>query len=231
MDGRAPLLDLHLGRMRRSARLLGLPEGPSEAMLTIPAGDGILRLILETRGFRSESLPLPVGIDRERLRGIWLPTTWESWPDPAHKRIDRSIHARLEGLEGGETARLDREKRLWESTRSNLFAVRENTLETADPPGVLPGIARTAVLQAARTLGIRVIHRPPKLEQPIEDLEIFATNAVRGVRPVRALGRLQLSDPGSLTRELQRALDVRMALPALLKDARGAPDDRSGREA
>lgn len=198
--------------MRRSARALGLPEVPRGEDLALPAGDRVLRLTLEPDGLHSQVRPLPEGMECERREGIVLPARPEAWPDPGHKRIDRAVQARMERLAGGEAARLDREGRIWESTRSNLFVVGEGALETAEPPSVLPGIARAIVLQAARTLGVRVIHRSPRVRETGLGLEAFATNAVRGLRPVRAIGALRFAGPGPLTRALQRALDVRMGL-------------------
>jgi branched-subunit amino acid aminotransferase/4-amino-4-deoxychorismate lyase len=216
---RAAMLERHLERMRTSASRLGLPWEPfeAEAVLAELAArngieDGTARIVLGADRLLVECEPLPPGLAEERRRGITLPTSRARWSPASHKVTARAALSLAEREAGGEVARIAPGQRLLESTRSNLFVVSADGLETAPPPAVLPGIARGAVLDIAAELGVRVRSRAPRLGEAARWGEVFATNALRGVRPVVALGEIRLPVRGPLTRQIQKALDLRMGV-------------------
>jgi branched-subunit amino acid aminotransferase/4-amino-4-deoxychorismate lyase len=217
--GRAALLERHLERMRTSAALLGLPWEPFDAagILAELAARNALpdaagRIVLGTDHLLVECRPLPAGLAAERRTGVALPTTRSRWSPACHKLTARAALSLAERAAGGEAARMESGRRLLESTRSNLFAVTADGLETAAPPAVLPGIARALVVEISPELGIPLHPRAPRLDRAGRWREVFATNALRGVRPVVALGALRLPGPGPVTRALQKALDLRMGV-------------------
>ena len=80
-------------------------------------------------------------------------------------------------------------------TSSNIFAVRNNSLVT--PPvseGALPGIARLTVIEQAMTLGITVEETPMTIEDFTHCQDVFMTNVVNGIMPVRSLCGTSFSD-------------------------------------
>ena len=101
-----------------------------------------------------------------------------------------------------------------EGSRTNLFLVAGGRLTT---PGleapVLPGILRAVVLERAAALGIEISQngmgissfdlRPAsRLVVGEGPLEMFLTNSVRGIVPVRRFLGVDLPAPGPLTRRL-----------------------------
>jgi 4-amino-4-deoxychorismate lyase len=84
---------------------------------------------------------------------------------------------------------LDTEGELVCGTASNVFLVREGMLLTPDLRycGVR-GVMRGQVLRAAGQLGIAVSEEPLWPHDVEAAEEVFLTNAVRGIRPVRILG-------------------------------------------
>ena len=92
------------------------------------------------------------------------------------------------------------------ATASNVFVVRGGSLLTPriDQCGVA-GVMRRVVLREARQVGVPA--RECELRaQDVEDAEeIFLTNALIGIRPVRRLDARELT-PGPVTRHLQSVL-------------------------
>jgi branched-subunit amino acid aminotransferase/4-amino-4-deoxychorismate lyase len=83
---------------------------------------------------------------------------------------------------------------LLETSRANLFAVTDAGIMTARANRVLPGIGRQLVLEFARTHKIPVRAQAPRLRDWKHWRACFASNAVRGIRPVSQLGEIDLPD-------------------------------------
>ncbi len=101
----------------------------------------------------------------------------------------------------------DSEQRLVEGTTSNLFLVRDGVLLTPELSDTgLPGITRRRVMELAKADKIPVYEG----EVDVTDLrgadEVFLTNSLIGIWPVRQLENKRWPAPGVLTRRLQRAL-------------------------
>lgn len=92
-------------------------------------------------------------------------------------------------------------------TRSNVFWIRSGTVRTphVDRCGVA-GVMRERVLEQAAALGLAVQQVvAPRLELD-EAEEIFITNALIGIWPLRQLGARVLQAPGTVTRQLMKTL-------------------------
>jgi branched-subunit amino acid aminotransferase/4-amino-4-deoxychorismate lyase len=218
VGGAAPLLERHLARARGAATRLGLavPDLDWDAVIRELArrnrlGAARVRLAFAPDFALVTCEPLPRGLGREQREGIDLTTTRSAWSPADLKATARVAITLAERQAGGEALRVSGGRAL-ETTRSNFFAFAGRGLETAAPPRVLPGVARDLVLEAARTLGVKVRARAPRLAERARWRGAFVTNALRGVRPVRLLdgAPLRVGDP--TTRALQRALDRAMGL-------------------
>lgn len=90
-------------------------------------------------------------------------------------------------------------------TSSNLFIWIGNDLLTPTGPGVLPGITRARVEEAARSLGWRVRHRRLPRTRLVAVDEAFLTNSLFEVVPIVAIDGRRLGDgPGKRTSALLR---------------------------
>jgi branched-chain amino acid aminotransferase len=118
---------------------------------------------------------------------------------------------------------LNPEGLLAEGATSNLFVVRDGRLRTPDlGAGLLAGITRAAVLEAARGGGLDVEEtdlRPAALRDADE---VFLTSTLKGVLPVRRADGWPVRDgrPGPLTR---RVMEMFSALVQAETKAGGAP--------
>jgi para-aminobenzoate synthetase / 4-amino-4-deoxychorismate lyase len=102
-----------------------------------------------------------------------------------------------------------------ETDRANIFAVVGGVLHTPPADGrLLPGVARAAVLRAARLAGLGVSVTPISRAQLLAASEVFVTNAVHGARPVRSLAGSPAAWPaGPVARMMAAALTRRPSRP------------------
>lgn len=225
-NGRATLLDRHLGRLRRSAEALRLPLDPKAlpdaravSMLLQAdgrAGDAMLRLTLS--GGLSESggstvwlrsYPLPPTSREGGARVTIAGSLRVDSRDPlaGHKSLNywRLRHAFDEARADGfdEAIVTSPDGTLLEGTRTSLFMVREGTLITHPLDGrLLPGLMREVVLERAGALGIATRQIPQTLDDLEAWDEAFLTNAVRGIIPIGFFVRKALTAPGPITSRL-----------------------------
>lgn len=99
-------------------------------------------------------------------------------------------------------------------TASNVFAVRGGALVTPDLADCgVEGVMRRSVLDAARDFGIAARTAPLRPEDLLEADEVFLTNSLFGVWPVRAIDGSVLR-PGPVARRMARHLGPRTLAPA-----------------
>ncbi len=110
------------------------------------------------------------------------------------------IISRMEAkLSGADDALiLNAQGRVTGSTSSNIFAVRNNSLVTPTmKDGALPGIARLTVIEQAKALGIKVEEAPIIVADFPNFHEVFLTNVVTGIMPVKSLSGTDFSSNGA----------------------------------
>ena len=236
LDGAIRRLDLHLERLTDGCQRLGIAapdpgaiktdfdklrcrENRSVAKLIVTRGGG-------TRGYRPAD-----GAQSTRIFGI------ERWPDYPESNYSDGVAIRTCRLRLGENPLLAGLKHLnrleqvlarmeWEAgpwaeglltdtrglvvsgTMSNVFAVRGDTLLT---PGLrrcgVRGVMRRIVMELAlaEDFELRETDFAPDVLN-VSD-EIFLTNAIIGIWPVRQLDQQRFT-PGRVTRKLMNALEA-----------------------
>lgn len=131
----------------------------------------------------------------------------------------------LENILAKETAdRQGAEEGLWlntkgficEGTMSNLFFVKAGTLHTPSlSSGCLPGTRRQLILDLAHTLQIKTEEGLYSLSDLLSSDEIFMTNALMGLMPVRQIGDTSFSIKSS-TSTVSRMRQLELAYYALI---------------
>lgn len=153
-----------------------------------------------TRGVHADVSPV-------RLMG---PPTWAGI-----KHLDRSQQrqgARGWSPDQAEALMCDDAGHLVCGTRSNLFWVSQGELFTPplDRVGVR-GLMHRKIEALADALGLRLSPRRVRPEQLNDAEELFVTNSLIGLWPVRSLGPRQWRSPGPVTRKLLAALQHPLA--------------------
>jgi branched-chain amino acid aminotransferase len=121
--------------------------------------------------------------------------------DPLAGHKSTAYLPRLLGLRDAQRARclealwFTTANRLAEGSISNVFIVRDGTLKTPplDTP-VLPGIARSEVLDIAQTLGIDAHETPIGIDDLLDADEVLLTNTMMMVMPVVRVERHNIAD-------------------------------------
>ncbi len=221
VDGVAPLDDLHLALLRSACSALGLRPKQRD-WAEILAGlarrnrvrQGRARILVGDGFELATCARLPRGLAAERSQGISLKSAPFTRAAPSFKDTSRLALWAAERSLNAEVVLVSERRQLLETTRANLFVLSERGLETAPTSRVLPGVARGLVLELACAWGVPVRLRSPSLRQHAGWREVFVSNALRGIRPVRQIDALAFPAPAasSLTRRLQHALDERMGL-------------------
>jgi para-aminobenzoate synthetase/4-amino-4-deoxychorismate lyase len=119
-----------------------------------------------------------------------------------HKWADRALLTRAEAEAGpGAAPLLVREDgTVLEGSRANVFIVRGRTVSTPPLDGeILPGVARSGLLEVAEEYGIEVVEERFDLDALIGADEVFLTNSLRGIEPVRSIDGKQIPSEGPLT--------------------------------
>lgn len=137
-------------------------------------------------------------------------------PDPsrAYKHLDRDawfdplIEARGRGFD--EVLLRDRDHAVVEGAVSNVFVVRHSILQTpALSAGPLPGVVRAATLVLARTLGWTVAETPITPDDLASADEVWLTNSLIGLRPVRTIDERPLPTARPLLELMRSAWQTR----------------------
>lgn len=209
--GRAPLLERHLARLKRSAELLKLPYASAlppddQAVAELVAAEGLggevmLRITLSggtsassgaTLWMRSSPLPAPT---RREGAVVDLGTWWVQEKDPfcCLKSLNywsrRLAHERAKELGFDEVLSVQPfagDLVVWEGSRTNVFIVTRDVLRTPDLNGPLvPGIMRALVIERAAELALDLEETDYLTGRELLAAdEVFLTNSVRGIVPV-----------------------------------------------
>jgi para-aminobenzoate synthetase / 4-amino-4-deoxychorismate lyase len=195
--GRCRDLDLHLARLDDSTwQLFGkhLPPDTRTELAARLAERPSGRLRVTARPFGG-----PIRVTTEVSPVGPAPTAVSLYPVTVagglgpHKWRDRRIsdHAREQASLSADQHLLilDADGEVLETDRANVFAVIDGILRTPPADGrLLPGITRAAALRLAAHDGIPVKEEPFGIPRLLRATEVFATNSVHGIMPVRALG-------------------------------------------
>jgi 4-amino-4-deoxychorismate lyase len=234
IDGVVRHQQLHLARLTEGCIRLNLPLAalaplPEEiARLARRGGRRVLKLML-TRGDGPRGYGPPQQPTPRRMLGL---SDWPAWPD---SHATRGVAVRLCETRLGSNPRLAGLKHLnrleqvlargewndarWQEglmmdaghrvvcgTMSNVFAVHDHRLLT---PRLyhcgVAGVMRSVVRREAAAHGIVTEEVDLDLDTLAAADELFLTNALIGIWPVRRLGEVRLRR-GPVTRLLQRAL-------------------------
>lgn len=238
---RRPLfLDRHLKRLAHGCRRLLIPMPQSELLaaearqLALESDRGVLKIMV-TRGSGGRGYRQPEPIQPTRLLGLHpypdYPENFQTQGIRARFCWQRlSINSALAGIKHlnrleqilaraewrdddiQEGLMLDTEERVVEGVMSNLFAVKAGQLYTPSLAGCgVAGIIRELVIGFACDIGLPVHESPLDQVEVLAADELFVTNSVIGIWPVRRLEQRVL-EVGPLTRRLQSLLNqARMA--------------------
>jgi branched-subunit amino acid aminotransferase/4-amino-4-deoxychorismate lyase len=183
-------IDAHLERLRASASVVGasVPADVADQLRARAVGDCVLRVTL-TAGGRSIL-----------MRGPWdpdyagRPVSLATLVDPPAPGLPGSVkhtnRARwtlaARALGANEVLLVDAERRVLETSNSNIWALIDGTLHTPPADGrILAGITRMQLLAAARRAGMDAREQTWRVDAPVQGLWVSST--LKELAPVRQL--------------------------------------------
>lgn len=213
----------HLDRMFRSIELLGFDKPYSRQLLekllfelldTEPGRIGNIKIrlswwpepILEI-GYIPHRYPT----FREQTEGVVVATFHAIRNTPNIKLWNAALRERtnqaLKDLDVFEVLLVNEDGNITEGGRTNQFYVKDSVLYTAPLISVLPGITRQKVIDAAKTLNIRMIEKYlHESEVGIVD-EMFTSGTSAGVQPIAVVNGIRLPESRPVTMRLQQLYD------------------------
>ncbi len=232
-EGRPLLWRLHLLRLQQGCVRLGIASPDARQLqaeadrLCASAGRAVLKIIV-TRGESRRGYAQPQGVQPTRVLER-LP--WPDYcsanaldgvdvcvcrarvsPNPALaglKHLNRleQVLARSEWrTEYAEGLMLDQDGNLIEATASNVFLVSQGMLLTPDlSESGVAGVMRATVLDRAEALSIPYRVAPVSLDMLHGAVEVFLTNSLIGIWPVRRVDTRSYA-LGPLTQRLQKGI-------------------------
>jgi branched-chain amino acid aminotransferase len=217
--------------VRRAIAEAGNAESYARVMLTRGSGPLGLDPSLATAPLRViliEPLkPIPASLYRD---GVAVVTVRTERPADAAQGAKvgnylTSLLALRKAYDAGahEALILNASGQVVEGTTSNVFAVRRGgagasggpaLVTPPDEAGLLPGITRAHLFEAAAELGIPVEYASLTPEETAASDEVFLSSSLREVLPVVRVDGMTVSDgrPGRVTRELHAAFRRRAGL-------------------
>jgi branched-chain amino acid aminotransferase len=219
--GRVPLLDRHMARLMASVQALGFDPAPPEGAVRAAVkavmhevDDGVHRvritvtsrptLLVEATPYVPDARP---GVTVVALTGAW----WPGDEIREHKTLSYAGHrlaARRAHAQGADHALLlDDAGRLGEGDSANVFIARGGGLVTPPVEGILGGVTRDLLIEAAQAEGIPVEVRHLPGDEWRKADEMLLSNGLAGVTPVLAVDGVPVGDgrPGPLGQRLRRA--------------------------
>jgi para-aminobenzoate synthetase / 4-amino-4-deoxychorismate lyase len=217
-DDRPVELEAHLARLAASVRALYDADLPDlrELVRSRARGGGLgrMRLSVQPRGGELEAFVLVAALDPGDVfptseRSTRLTTLIVDRGYGAHKWSDRALLTRAEAAAGpGATPLLVRADGLvLEASRANVFAVHDGCISTPPLDGsILPGVAREQAIEVAEECALEVAEAKISLTELGGADEVFLTNSLRGVEPVRAIDDAAIAAAGPITTALAATL-------------------------
>jgi branched-subunit amino acid aminotransferase/4-amino-4-deoxychorismate lyase len=219
----------HFERMTASARALGLPAPERTAFaraIAEAAGSGdVVRVRLNDSGGEPElHAERRAALAPEALRL----TALGGWYAPGYLLREHKLTSHFHGVQGRRLAQaagyddallVAHDGRVGEATNANVAFFTGNELVTPSVDGLLPGVCRSALLEAARGLGLAVESRPVALAELVDAGGVLLTSSPRGLSEVvelddRALRRMPLDLLAALREGVAAAARVHaLALP------------------
>jgi branched-subunit amino acid aminotransferase/4-amino-4-deoxychorismate lyase len=232
-NGHPKLLSVHLERMQRSARELGLTVDSAE----LPDAEAVFHLIEANRASltsdrdvrlrltlsggclttvaSSSTLWMTAGpLPPTRESGAIITETFQVTADDClarHKTLNY-WHKRIAQASGAahgsdDVLYLTPDQFVCETCRANIFLIEGRRMCTPSLDGpLLPGIMRTVVLALARHVGLVALECPVPFDRIRSADEAFLTSSLRGMLPIARLFDRELPSPGPVTRQLWSAV-------------------------
>ncbi len=187
----------HLDRLSASALALGLPVPARSSFAGAIAGASgagdVVRVRLHAAGGEPElraerrlaAAPEPVRL-----------TVLRGWYAPGYVLREHKLTSHFHGVQGRRLAQaggyddallIARDGRVGEGTNSNVALLVADVLVTPPVDGLLPGVCRAALLEAAAALGLPVEERPVELAELASAQAILLTSSPRGLSEAVAL--------------------------------------------
>jgi branched-subunit amino acid aminotransferase/4-amino-4-deoxychorismate lyase len=190
-DGTALHGERHFERMTTSAGVLGLPVPARSSFAGSIAAAGGSGELVRVRLHASRGEP-ELRAER-RLAAAPAPlrlTLLRGWYAPGYALREHKLTSHFHGVQGRRLAQaagyddallVTHDGRVGEGTNANVALLVAGALVTPSADGLLPGVCRAALLEAAQALDLPVAERPVGLDELLAAEAVVFTSSPRGL--------------------------------------------------
>jgi branched-subunit amino acid aminotransferase/4-amino-4-deoxychorismate lyase len=225
-DGAALHGERHFERMTASAHALGLPAPERAAFAravadATGAGEVVRVRLTAPRGEPELGAESRAALPAEPLRL----TVLGGWYAPGYLLREHKLTSHFHGVQGRRLAQaagcddallVAHDGRVGEATNANVAFFAGMVLVTPSVDGLLPGVCRAALLEAARGLELAVESRPVALAELVDAEAVLLTSSPRGLSEVAELdGRVLRRIAPALLASLREGVEAAARAHAL----------------
>jgi branched-chain amino acid aminotransferase len=121
--------------------------------------------------------------------------------------LREKVNNLLERSKAWEVLLINQQNQITEGSRSNVFAIEQNTIYTPPATDVLPGITRKHVINLCRKVGAKLIERDINYNE-INQFEVFfITGTSPKVLPLRMIDDIYFKSSNKILEDLRAAYD------------------------
>ena len=117
------------------------------------------------------------------------------------------INKRIKNANAWEALLINHQNYITEGSKSNLFAIKGNTILTPPSDEVLAGITRDHVLKLCRKMAINIIERNISYDEINQYDSFFITGTSPKILPLRMIDRIYFNVSGKIIKNLRTAYD------------------------
>jgi branched-chain amino acid aminotransferase len=153
--------------------------------------------------------------EQEYLEGVSTDLLLVERKNPNSKIVQKSIREMADQLIADqklyEVLLVDRDGKITEGSRSNVFFVKDEVFFTAPPSKVLVGITRQKVVECLKELGFEVIEKCVTTKEINSYDAVFLTGTSPKVLPVRSIGTIKYNTQLICLKRLMDCYENRIA--------------------
>ncbi len=220
INGHIIKLDDHIKRLEESGIIIGLPIPPLD-------WEKLINTLLECDKIKDATLRIVYFGSKQRLFYI----TWSkllTYPDSYYLNgVDTILYfgerflpqaktsnllvsylARKKAEESGafEALLIDRKDRILEGSRSNFYAVKNDTLYTSPDNLVLDGITRNSVIRAFEEEGFSIIYEPPLVKDITTFDTLLISSTSMGAMMIKSVNGREVKKDYSLVSRINKSV-------------------------
>ena len=127
-----------------------------------------------------------------------------------NKEFREKINLKLKESGAFEAILVDRYGCITEGSKSNIFAIKDNTLITAKGEVVLKGVTRAKIIDIAKDLGVEIEEKKIKVEEIKEFDSMFISGTSPKILPIKSVDEMKFNIDNEIMKKIMLEYDKKI---------------------